>query len=576
MAAAPAPEAPIDLRTYLRVLRRRIRPIAGVALLVFGLAIGYSYLQTPLYTATTQVLVQPPATSPFQTSSRPEQLVSMETERRVVGSAPVAKLARARIDSTESIRDLLGHVSVDVAPDSLILDISYTDTDATEAAPGADAFAAAYLEYKRELALGSLIETRERIQERIDELQERVDEQIRIMATSERQSARWLTARAGRNSLLGQISILTDQITSLPPDVDPGQVILPAEAPTAPSSPNHVVNGGVGLFLGLILGLLLAFVLDRLDERLKSREDLEEAIQAPVVGIVPHFDLWSKHERAVLVSIREPTGPTAESYRTLRTSVSAMARQADVRTLLITSALPGEGKSTTAANLSAALATAGERVLLVSADLRKPRVHEFFELPNWMGVADVLNGRSEVGRAIQPSGIPGLSVMTSGAPSPDGSELLHSPNLPELLNGLRASFDLIIVDSTPVLGLADALAVAQAVDGVLFVATPRMANRGAVAQAREQLVQVGGRVLCGVLNAVTQAKAGAYGYGYAQEAAAEAAAAERAASNGSRRRAARRRSADTARQRRRPVEDPQVPSRGAANPSDPGSRYPPR
>jgi capsular exopolysaccharide synthesis family protein len=576
MAAAPAPEAPIDLRTYVRVLRRRIRPIAGVALLVFGLAIGYSYLQTPLYTATTQVLVQPPATNDFQASTRPETLVSMETERRIVGSAPVAKLARARIGSSESIRDLLAHVSVDVAPDSLILDISYTDTAATEVASGADAFAAAYLEYKRELALGSLVETRELLQGQIEDLQERAHEQIRIMADSEINSARWLTARAARNALQGQISILTEQLTSLPPDVDPGQVILPAEAPLSPSSPNHVVNGGVGLFLGLILGLLVAFALDRLDERLKGREDLEEAIQAPVVGMVPHFDLWSKHERAVLVSIREPTGPTAEAYRTLRTSVSAMARQADVRTLLITSALPGEGKSTTAANLSAALATAGERVLLVSADLRKPRVHEFFELPNWMGVADVLHGRSEVGRAIQPSGIPGLSVMTSGAPSPDGSELLHSPNLPELLGGLRSSFDLIVVDSTPVLGLADALAVAQAVDGVLIVATPRMASRGAVAQAREQLVQVGGRVLCGVLNAVTQPKASAYGYGYVQQAAEEAAAAERVGSNGSRRRAARRRSAEGARQRRRPVADPQVPSRGAARPSDPGSRYPPR
>jgi capsular exopolysaccharide synthesis family protein len=547
-----------------------------VALLVFGLAVAYSYFQTPLYRATTQLLVQPPATSPFQTSTRPETQVSLETERRIVASAQVAKIARQDLGSSESISDLLGHVSVEVVPDSLILDISYSDPAATQVAAGANAFAAAYLEYKRELALEALVETRENIQEQIDELQERIEEQIRIMATSEVRSARWLTARVVRNSLQGQIAILTAQITNLPPDVDPGQVIVPADVPTSPSSPNHAVNGGVGLFLGLVLGLMLAFVLDRLDERLRGREDLEEAIQAPVVGVVPHFDLWAKHERAMLVSIREPSGPAAEAYRALRTSVSAMARQGEVRTLLVTSALPGEGKSTTAANLSAALASTGERILLVSADLRKPRVHEFFDLPNWKGVADVLQGRSQVHGAIQNSGIAGLSVLTSGAPRPDGSELMHSPALPEMLAELRMAFDLIIIDSTPVLGLADSLAVAQAVDGVLFVATPRMASRGAVAQAREQLVQVGGRMLCGVLNAVTQPKAGAYGYGYAQQAADEAAAAEkRVASNGSRRRAGRRRPAGVARGSP-PVADPQLPGRGAARPRDPGSRRPPR
>jgi tyrosine-protein kinase len=576
MPHAPAPEEPVDLGTYLRVLRRRIRPIAGVAILVFGLALGYSYLQTPLYTASTQVLVQPPAISPFQASARPETLVSMETERRIVASAQVARLARQRMDSSESLSELLEHVSVEVVPDSLILDIGFTDPSADRAAPGADAFGAAYLEYKGDLAERSLDETREGILQQIEDLRERVDEQIRIMATSDVRSAKWLTARTVRNSLTGQIAILTAQVTNLPPDVDPGQVILPANAPTSPSSPDHVVNGGLGLFLGLVLGLLLAFVLDRLDERLRGREDLEEAIQAPVVGIVPHFDLWAKHERAMLVTIREPSGPASEAYRTLRTSVSAMARQGDIRTLLVTSALPGEGKSTTAANLSAALATAGERVLLVSADLRKPRVHEFFDLPNWKGVADVLQARSPVRRAIQSSGIPGLSVLTSGAPRPDGSELLHSPTLPEMLAELRTAFDLIVIDSTPVLGLADSLAVAQAVDGVLFVATPRMASRDAVAQAREQLVQVGGRVLGGVLNAVTQAKAGAYGYGYAQQAAEEAKAAEKVTSNGSRRRGGRRRQAGMARQRTRPVADPQLPGPGAARPADPGSRQPPR
>jgi polysaccharide biosynthesis transport protein len=486
--------------------------VAVLGLLCLALALTYSFMQAPIYTASTDVLVQP-ATASSAVAIRPEQLVSMETERRLVTSVQVAELAREQLGTSLSARELLRHVSVDTATEALVLTINFSDPDPEGAAPGADAFAVAYLEFRRQLALDAVLRERGAIEQQIAALQTEVQDQNAIIASSDVGSEARRNAVAVLDTLSGEIAVLSAQLASVPLDIDPGQVILPAQVPTAPSSPNHVLFGALGLFVGVFMGVTLAFVFDRLDERLRDRFDLEAALRAPVIGIIPHVKGWSRRDAPVLIASEDPYGPVAEAYRTLRTSLLSMVRQREIKTLMITSAVPGDGKSTTAANLSAVLASAGERVLLISADLRKPRIHQFFDIPNRQGLSDILEGRLPPSWSGNRDG-DGVSVITSGPLRTNPAELLHSPMMAEVLDEQSKHYDVILVDCPPILGLADALTVAPLVDGVLLVAAPKVSRVGAVQQSREQIAQVGGRILGGVLNDVKVPRRDEYAYAY--------------------------------------------------------------
>src|SRR5919201_3292830 len=163
-------------------------------------------------------------------------------------------------------------------------------------------------------------------------------------------------------------------------DVDPGEIIQDAVKPSSPSSPNIPLNAGVAVVMGLAVGIGLAFLRDRLDDRLRGRTDLEERTGAPVLAVIPKVETWRERREPKLVTLSEPKSAAAEAYRTLRTSVMFAASQEGLKTIMVTSPGPGEGKPTTAANLAVVLAQADKRVILVSADHRKQSPHRPFGL----------------------------------------------------------------------------------------------------------------------------------------------------------------------------------------------------
>jgi capsular exopolysaccharide synthesis family protein len=512
MQSSPSPsEEAVDLREYAAVIRRRKWLIIVVTGLFTGLMGAYSFSKAPMYTAQTTVIVQPATTS---STYRPDQLVSLDTEARIVTSAPVATMAKEELGWELPIPMLLKRVNVETTPDTLVLDIFFTDGQPADAAAGADAFAKAYLKYKTDQAVNAAVAQRAQVQSTIDGLVERRDKLDRTLDNAVPGTTAYQDAQTERDSVNGNIAVLESQIATISTASDPGTVILPATAPAAPSSPKHVLDLAMGFFFGAFLGVVLAFIRDRTDERITGRSDLEATLDAPVLAAIPRVAGWKKRGPVWLVTERQPRSPAAEAYRTLRSGVMAMARRRDLKVFALLSPVQGEGKTTTAANLAVTLSHTDSRVLLIAADLRRPSLYRYFQLDNQIGLSDVLLGEIPLEEAIQAVS-PNLWVLVSGKPPARPAELLQSHQMAELLSRQRERFDYIILDCPPVLGLADSLAIAPLVDAVLLIASAENTKRGAITHALDQLGQVGAQVRGGVLNNVSVSKRNSsYGYGY--------------------------------------------------------------
>ena len=239
-----------------------------------------------------------------------------------------------------------------------------------------------------------------------------------------------------------------------------------------------------------MLGLGAAFLRDSLDDALTSKEATERLGGAPVLALVPMVNSWKKREHPVVAASAEPTSPAAEAYRSLRTSVQ-FARQAhELRTVLVTSPAAAEGKTSTLANLGAVFAQGGERVVLVSCDLRRPRLGQFFGLDEHTGLTTVLLGQQTLEQALQPvRGYDCLWLLGAGPVPHNPAELLNGPHAREVFETLQENFDLVLVDSPPVLPVTDAMVLSQYADGTLLVVAAGQTRRAELQRAAERFTQ---------------------------------------------------------------------------------------
>ena len=491
------PAAP-DLREYLAVFRRRKWSIALITCVTIASALAFSFRQTPMYRSEARVLVRP-----ITTGIESITPVNLETERSLASSYSVAAVVVEETGTRRSPDDLLGSLEVSVETSTEILAIAFSDPDPAAAQDYSAAFANAYLEFRRSSAQRQLQVQIGGVEKQIESTQGTLaDLEQQIRDTKDPAELTQLTTE--RNSLIGREVYLRQQLADLNIQLTTvtksGEVVQPAGLATTPYSPNHVRNGALALVVGLALGVGLAFLRERLDEGIRDRSDLEAAIGAPVLAIVPKVAGWKKRDRTQLASIGEPKGAAAEAYRTLRTNLQFIARRGDFKVLSVTSPTAGEGKTTTAANLAVALAQAGKHVIAVSCDLRKPRLHRFFDLRNDSGVTSILVGDATLASAAQATSIPTLRILASGPMAPNPSDLLGSDEMADLLDEMRRVADFVILDTAPVLAVSDALILAPASDGVLVVADASSSSRGAISHLREQLDQVESKVIGTVLN----------------------------------------------------------------------------
>lgn len=293
------------------------------------------------------------------------------------------------------------------------------------------------------------------------------------------------------------------------------QIVDQARVPMAPYAPNMSRSLMGGLLIGCFLGMMAVFLMDSLDNTVRTPEEAELVSSLSALGIIPthrtsskrnafsfpgHTTNYPEHDREIF-SITRPRSEIAEAYRALRTSILLASKSRRSKVLLVTSAMPQDGKTTTSINIAAVLAQSGSRVLLIDADLRRPSIHRALKLPDAAGLSTWLAGTDQDRPHILPSGIPNLDVLPAGPKPPYPAELLGLSALGIMLDRLRSEYDHIIIDSPPVLSVTDAVLMAVLVDSVLLVIRSRKTTKGALRRSLDVLQQANVRIMGVVLNA---------------------------------------------------------------------------
>ncbi len=297
------------------------------------------------------------------------------------------------------------------------------------------------------------------------------------------------------------------------------RIIDRAAVPIKAHRPKKLLNLALGTLLGLLCAVAGAFFMEYLDNTIKTAEEAAQITRVPVLAQIPHWAAAAlgaeRTTRADRIAVLEPTSTAAEAFRELRTALLLSDPDRPLRGLVLTSALPEEGKTVVACNLAAALAHAGKRVLLVDCDLRRPRVHRALGLNNILGMGNVLAGTQNVDDVLQEGGLPTLDVITSGPLPPNPSELLGSKAFKNFLGLLEArGYDHLIFDTGPVLSVVDPIILAAQLQGVLLVMRAGITPREAAREAVRKLANSNARVLGCVLNGITAEHGSSYYYRY--------------------------------------------------------------
>lgn len=521
----PYPEdesQPIDLRGFLAVLRRRRWLVILPTLLTVVAALASVGMRTPLYSSTVRVEVLPRTAQENLAPTYGGVFANMDTESARVTSTQIegraADLLVVHGYSATLATD--AGVTVSVPVNTAYLDIACTTERAAAAQACAQAYAGAYVADRKTVVDRAAAALRKPLEAKIAGATVKIAALDTQIASTNDPDVR---AKLEHQQTVLQQTLASAQLTldGLPRASDrPAQIVTPAGLPTEPSNKGFIATGILAGILGIALGIGLAFVRQRMDERVGEQQGLDAILGTPVLAVIPHLGGRGRNAELTVVSMTDPDGHAAEAYRSARPMLLHRARQHDVKTILVTGPGPGEGKSTTTANLGVVLARSGYRVVMLSCDLRKPALHRLFGLASEPGLSDVLAHRIALPDALVRTGVPNLLLLPSGALPANPSELLASGAMAAVVEAMRTHADFVLLDTPPSLVVADALELAPVVDGILVVVDGSKTVGADVLRLRRQLDQVGGRLLGCVLNNLDSRAASPYGsygggaYGY--------------------------------------------------------------
>jgi tyrosine-protein kinase len=447
-------ERAVELQEYLDILRRRWLGVLIVALAALALASVVTLAMPKKYTATTRLFIAvaggQSVTDLAQGSNFAEKQMSSYAE--VATSPRVLGPVIQQLGLQTTPKELAESVEATVPVNTVILEISATDLDPTRAAQIANSVG-------RELA----------------------------NAASELSPAK----EDGTKAVVAN-------------------TFAEAEVPDKASSPKIVQNLGIGLVVGLLLGVGIAVLRDVLDTKIRNENDVGLVTGSPILGVVAYDQEVPSHP---VILRDEPEAAPSEAVRRLRTNLQFIDVANRPKSIVISSSIPAEGKTTIAINLAVSLADTGARVILIDADLRRPSVAEYMGIEGQVGLTTVLIGRADVKDVVQPFGTSSLDLLAAGQIPPNPSELLGSAAMASLLERLSNSYDMVLLDSPPLLPVTDAVVLSKMAGGAVVIVGADRIHRPQLQQSLDSLETAGAHLFGIVMNKIARREAAAYGYG---------------------------------------------------------------
>ena len=498
----------MDIRFYWAILwRRKWVVILTVAIALLVTVIG-TLLMIPRYVGSATVRIATTSTGTVLDQRYDTQYTDrlMNTYAKLATSEPVVQELARRLDTQKHMtvdvqRLLTGDIQVEILANTELMKVSVEDDNPSVAAEAANTLAQVLIDdYKANssggnTALAALRAQLDQVAKDLD-LSRKSYEQLVIQsptATNQIEAAK-NAIDVNQQTFASLSNDYQQALLSQARQANSISIIEPATPPQYPSSPRKELNVALGLILGLVGGVGLSFLFENLDTTLFTIDQIEQLTRLTPIGQIP---VVKKQASAAFFN---PSSPEEEAIRRLSTNLLYYYRSEVVRSMLVTSAQPTEGRSTIVTNLGRALALSGKRVIVVDADLRLPMIHRLLFLANKKGLTSVLKGEATLDEAVQESNIPGLSVITAGPLPSNPAELLGSGEMKAAVKELGERYDMVLLDTSPLLPVTDAAILAPVVDGVMFVVACGQSRKTEVRAALQQLTKIKVRALAIVVN----------------------------------------------------------------------------
>ena len=503
-------EFTVALRGQFKVVLAWLPLLLGTVVLAAVAAFVVTGFQAKVYEST-ETLIVGSISGQSPNVSQQQAAATMATTYSQVATTPsVLGRVITRLGLTETPTELAKRVTASATIGSPLLTVVARDSDPARAAALSNALGDELIAFTKnpDPTTGSIDKSIQddlaAIRSEISDAQAEIDTLRNTSPRTPLQETRFETLQGNLVSLRASYAALLGVATGNASTVL--TVVQAAVPPDAPTSPRPLLNALLGALIGFFIAAIIAFVSTSLDDSIKDPDAAAEVVGVPTLGAIPRIKSGKDRRAAYkLASLRYPRSPAAEAYRTIRTNIEFASIDAPIRTLLVTSALPSEGKTVTAANLGVVFAQGGRRVLLVDADLRKPGAHEIFGLPNVHGLTTLLGTDAIRPEAIvQATAQVNLDVLSPGTLPPNPADLLGSQRMKTVLKTLAASYDLLIFDSPSLEVLTDSAVLSSFVDGTILVVDAGRSRKQPVRRAREALTRANARMLGVVFNGFSE------------------------------------------------------------------------
>jgi non-specific protein-tyrosine kinase len=496
-----------DIQRYVGLLRRWAWLLILVTVLAGVAAYLLSQRTTPVYQAVTTVLInEAPATRSTDYSAVMTSERLAQTYSQLMTKQPVLERVINSLSLPYDVDDLKEAIQVQPVRDTTLIEVRVEGADPAEAAAIANSLVVEFADSNQELQASRYAASKDSLSAQLDEMNRQIEtttEQIAALGSAgetqterdrlEANLAQYRQTYAYLLQSYEQVRLAEAQSTSNVIQAEP------ATTPERPIRPRTFTNTLLAMVVGLLFAAGLVFLIEALDDTLKGPDQVTAQLGLPVLGLVTRHPTSDGQP----VTLAQPRAPVSEAFRSLRTNIQFASVDKPLRTLLVTSPTPAEGKSTVAVNLGVVLAQGGKRVALIDADLRRPRVHKLLGLTNRNGISELfVQEQLSLNGALQPSAAENLFALTSGDLPPNPAELLGSEKMAEIIRLVASEVDLLVIDSPPVIAVTDSSVLAPRVDGVLLVLKPGVTQLGAARQTVAQLQRLGANLLGVVLNEV--------------------------------------------------------------------------